>query len=307
MLGYADPHPKDLTTMARPTRLELFTRALWVAMVPGAVLFCAMQVAVHVTHGMVGADSHAYWVAAGSPDTWYTTPPDHVDAYLYSPAFAQLLWPLGFLPWPVFQGLWLAAQVTVLAWLLKPLGLRRGLTVAPFFVAELLLGNVYVFLAAALVLAVGSKPGALVVPLLTKVTPAVVGLWFVVRGDWRAVRAATLAAVVVVGASAAIDPQAWPRWIEFLAASAGTGGPWFLVRFAVATVLVVWAARTGRAWLLAPALLLACPVFSAFSPYSVLGAVPRLLRWERAQAEELRAEQQEAVVAGSDRPATIPL
>lgn len=293
--------------MARPTRLELFTRALWVAMVPGAVLFCVMQVAVHLTHGMVGADSHAYWVAAGSPDTWYTTPPDHVDAYLYSPAFAQLLWPLGFLPWPVFQGLWLAAQLAVLAWLLKPLGWRRGLTVAPFFVPELLLGNVYLFLAAALVLAVRGKPGALVVPLLTKVTPAVVGLWFVVRGDWRAVRSATLATAVVVGVSMAIDPQAWPRWVEFLASNAGTGGPWFLVRFAAATVLVVWAVRTGRAWLLAPALLAACPVFSAFSPYSVLGAVPRLRRWERAQAEELRAEQQEAAVAGGDRPATLPL
>ena len=293
--------------MPRPTRLELFTRALWLAMVPGAVLFCAMQVAVHCSHGMVGADSHAYWVAAGSPETWYTTPPDHVDAYLYSPAFAQLLWPLGFLPWPVFQGVWFAAQAAVLAWLLTPLGWRRGLTVAPFFVAELLLGNVYLFLAAVLVLAVRGRPGALVLPLLTKVTPAVVGLWFVVRGDWRAVRSAAVALAVVVGVSVALDPQAWPRWFEFLASNAGTGGPWFLVRFVVATALVVFAARTGRAWLLAPALLLACPVFQAFSPYTVLGAVPRLLLWQRSQAEELGAEQQEAIVAGHDRPATIPL
>ena len=293
--------------MPRPTRLELFTRALWLALVPGAVLFCVMQVAVHISHGMVGADSHAYWAAARWPETWYTQPPAHWDAYLYSPAFAQLLWPLGFLPWPVFQGVWFAAQAAVLAWLLKPLGWRRGLTLAPLFVAELLLGNVYLFLAAALVLAVRGRPGALVLPLLTKVTPAVVGLWFVVRGDWRAVRSAAVALAVVVGVSVALDPQAWPRWFEFLASHSGTGGPWFIVRFVVATALVVVAARTGRAWLLAPALLLACPVFQAFSPYTVLGAVPRLLVWQRSQAEELGAKEQEAVVAGSDRPATIPL
>lgn len=307
--------------MPRPTRLELFSRALWVALVPGALLFLVMQVAVHVTHGMVGADSHAYWVAARSPDTWYTTPPDHVDAYLYSPAFAQLLWPLGLLPWPVFQGVWVAGQAGVLAWLLRPLGWRKALTLAPLFVPELLLGNVYLFLAAALVLAVRGRPGALVAPLLTKVTPAVVGLWFVLRGDWRAVRSAALLLTAVVGASVAINPRAWPRWVEFLASNAGGGGPWFVVRFVVATALVVWAARSGRAWLLAPALLLACPVFSAFSPYTVLGAVPRLLRWQRSQgdghgpqaegpeaaAEGLGAQQDEAVVAGRNRPASIPL
>lgn len=38
----------------------------------------------------------------------------------------------------------------VLGWLLAPLGWRRGLILAPFFVSELLLGNVYLLFAASL-------------------------------------------------------------------------------------------------------------------------------------------------------------
>jgi len=132
-------------------RLETLRRAFWVALVPGAALFLVMQVWVHVDGGMVGADSHAYWLAARDPQSWYSQPPAYRDAYLYSPAFAQLLWPLGHLPWRVFEVVWAAGQVAVLTWLLAPLGWRRALTLAPFVVAELLLGNLYVFFAGALV------------------------------------------------------------------------------------------------------------------------------------------------------------
>jgi hypothetical protein len=298
--------------MPRPTRLELFTRALWAAAVPGAVLFLAMQVAVHVTHGMVGADSHAYWAAARWPETWYTRPPAHWDAYLYSPVFAQVLWPLGQLPWRVFQAVWAAAQVGTLWWLLKPLGVRRGLTLAPFFVAEILLGNLYFFYAAVLVLAVRRVPGMLLLPLLTKIAPGVVGLWFVLRGDWRYVRSTVLATAAVVGVSALLAPSAWKAWLDFVLGSSGgdsvSGGiAGVLLRLVLAVVLVVVAARTGRAWLLAPALLLACPLLGGFSPLGILAAIPRLLEWERADRSAAAGEEQEAVVAGSDRPAAVTL
>ena len=45
-------------------------------------------------------DAHAYWTAwqGGMYDTpWLVN-----GAYSYSPAFAQLIWPLTLLPWPVF-------------------------------------------------------------------------------------------------------------------------------------------------------------------------------------------------------------
>ena len=69
---------------------------------------------------------------------------------------------------------------------MAPLGWQRGLVLAPFFIADIMLGNVYFFFAGALVVSLGTAPGALVLPLLTKITPGVVGVWFVVRREWRA-------------------------------------------------------------------------------------------------------------------------
>ena len=82
---------------------------------------------------------------------------------------------------------------------------------------------------------------------LTKVAPGVVGVWFVVRRQWRA---------TLWGAT---------------------------LRLAAALGIVIWAARTGRAWLLAPALILACPVLGGYGPLAVLAAIPRLLEFERAE------------------------
>lgn len=296
--------------MPRSTRLEMFRQAVWVALIPGAVLFLVMQVAVHVTHGMVGADSHAYWAAARWPETWYTRPPAHWDAYLYSPAFAQLLWPLGQLPWRAFQAVWAVAQVGTLWWLLKPLGMRRGLTLAPLFVAEILLGNLYFFYAAALVLAVRRVPGMLLLPILTKIAPGVVGLWFVVRGDWKYVRSTILATTLVVSVSALLAPSAWRGWLDFVLGSAGgdstSGGLISIVlRLLVAAALVVVAGRSGRAWLLAPALLLACPLLGGFSPLAILAAIPRLVEWQGAEDLRRVGEEHEAAVPAHDDPATV--
>jgi Glycosyltransferase family 87 len=270
-------------TIATPERLKTLKRAFWVALIPGAILFTAMQVVGYARTGMIGVDSHAYWMAVRFPETWYTRPPEYRDAFLYSPAFAQVLWPLGQLPWQAFQYVWIAGQTAVMAWLLAPLGWRRGLVLAPFFTAEILLGNVYFFLAGALVVSLRRAPGVLVLPMLTKITPGVVGVWFVVRHEWRAAGWATGTTVLIVGVSAALAPEAWLAWAQFLAHSAGQGGPSRLLRLAASILVVIWAARKGRAWLLAPALLLACPVIGGLSPFAVLAAIPRLLQFQRAE------------------------
>ena len=54
----------------------------------------------------LGYDSHAYWLAVQDMDRLYGAPALARDAFLYSPAFAQLIWPLGLLPWPAFCVLW---------------------------------------------------------------------------------------------------------------------------------------------------------------------------------------------------------
>ena len=74
-------------------RLDVLSRALWLALIPGGLLFLAMQVYFYWQAGNIGLDSHAYWLAAREPHTWYTLPPAYRDAFLYSPAFAQLIAP----------------------------------------------------------------------------------------------------------------------------------------------------------------------------------------------------------------------
>ena len=266
--------------MATSERLETLKRAFWLALIPGAILFMVMQIFVHARGDMIGADSHAYWMAVRFPETWYTQPPAYRDAFLYSPAFVQALWPLGQLPWPAFESVWMAGQTGALAWLLAPLGWRRGLTLAPFFITEILLGNVYFFLAGALVVSLGRAPGILAFPLLTKITPGVVGVWFVVRREWRSALWAAGVTMLIVAVSAAFAPAAWQAWAHFLGQSAGQRGGTFILRLAAALGVVVWSARTGRAWLLAPALILACPVLGGYGPLAVLAAIPRLLRFQ---------------------------
>src|SRR5450631_1225807 len=109
-------------TGAAADRLETLQRAFWVALIPGAILFMAMQTFVYLRAGMIGTDSHAYWMAVQFPQTWYTKPPTYQDAFLYSPAFAQALWPIGQLSWQAFQAVWMASQLGVLVWLLAPMG-----------------------------------------------------------------------------------------------------------------------------------------------------------------------------------------
>jgi Glycosyltransferase family 87 len=270
-------------TIVSSERLENLKRAFWVGLIPGAVLFMAMQIFVNARVGMIGADSHAYWMAARLPETWYTKPPAFRDAFLYSPAFAQALWPLGQLPWLAFQTLWIAGQTAVVAWLLAPLGWRRGLALAPFFTTEILLGNVYVFFAGALVASLARAPGALALPILTKIAPGVVGVWFLVRREWRSAIWAGGVTMMIILVSAAFAPAAWVAWSHFLVESAGERGGTASLRVAAALGIAIWAARTGRAWLLAPALILACPVLGGYGPLAVLAAIPRLIQFERAE------------------------
>jgi hypothetical protein len=264
--------------LVTPQRWADLQRAFWVALAPGGALFVVMQVTGHIDHDLVGVDSHAYWQAVQDPASWYTLPPGWRDAYLYSPAFAQVLWPIGQLPWPAFQSVWLVAQLTALTWLLAPLGWRRGVLLAPFFVTELLLGNVYLFFAVALAAAMSRAPGAIALPILTKVAPGVVGLWWVARREWRPVARASLVTMLVTGLSVLASPDAWSRWISFLADTAGERGGGSAVRLALAAVVIVIAARRHWPWLLAPALVLACPILGGgYGPLAALAAIPRLL------------------------------
>jgi hypothetical protein len=231
-------------------------------------------------------DAHAYW-AANPLDPYSGAALSDFDAYFYSPAFTQAIWPLHWLPWPVFAGLWTAAIVVAFRWL-SGLWLGLVMLLPPVFI-EVAMGNIHAFIAVAIV--IGFRwPATWAFVLLTKVTPGVGVLWFAVRREWRNLAIVLGATAAIVAVSLAIKPSLWSEWIDVLVSrSSGpnTAGIWgaipLLARLPVAAIIVIWAARTDRRWLVPVAAVIAMPVMWPNS-YSVLVAVIPLLAWDRARA-----------------------
>lgn len=207
-----------------------------------------------------GQDAYCYWFPTLADPYARSAWTDPI-AYVYSPAFLQLLEPIRQLPW----------QAYIAAWTLILLGAVFVLTGRRWFAAGVVLGlmelaggNIHLLLAAAMVL--GFRwPGTWALVLLTKITPGIGLLWFVVRREWRqlAIALATTAAIVAV--SLAVLPNAWFQWAEVLTRIAGRDGTWaavpipFLLRLPFAIGIVVWGAWTGRRWTVPVAGMLALP------------------------------------------------
>ncbi len=207
-----------------------------------------------------GQEAFCYWVAsihAPYALSDWTQP----VAYVYSPAFLQLVAPLTELPWVPFFGVWTALLVGAIRFLTGPRLFAVGVLAATF---ELVGGNISLLLAVAMVVGF-RRPAAWAFVLLTKVTPGIGLLWFAVRGEWRSLGIALGATVLVVAASAAIMPGAWLEWLDLLVRLAGRDGTWaavpipFLVRLPIAIVVVVWGARTDRRWTVPVAGMIALP------------------------------------------------
>ena len=259
---------------ARPARDGAFLAGLAFAFLIGAGLL------------PFAVDAHAYW-AANPLDPYSGAALADFDAYFYSPAFTQAIWPLHWLPWPIFAGLWTAAIVVAFRWL-SGLWLGLVMLLPPVFI-EVAMGNIHAFIAVAIV--VGFRwPATWAFVLLTKVTPGVGVLWFAVRREWRNLAIVLGATAAIVAVSFAIKPSLWAEWIDVLvnrSTGPNTAGIWgaipLLARLPVAAILVVWAARTNRRWLVPVAAVLAMPVMWPNS-YSVAVAVIPLLALDRALA-----------------------
>ncbi|GAB4099284.1 glycosyltransferase family 87 protein [Sinomonas halotolerans] len=247
---------------------------LWVL-----ALAAVRQVLVHLlTDGTWGQDSHAYWLAAQEP-LEYGRIPGQKDAYLYSPAFVYAIKPLALLPWPAFSAVWTLLIAALAFWLVRPLPVRFAVPVSLICLSELVVGNIYLMLGAAAVLAVRA-PEAWAFPILTKITTGVGVLRDVARRDWKAVARAVGATAAIVLVAAAFRPHAWTDWISFLLENRDEtpdSTASFYLRCAAAIALSLFAARKGWAFLLAPAVMLAAPVFTGPLPLMTLVAVPRLL------------------------------
>jgi hypothetical protein len=237
----------------------------------------------------LGQDSHAYWNAVRGDwqSTLYSIPPAHLDAYNYSPAFAQLLRPVADLPWTVFGCLWSLAATLTFVYLLRPLGWRWVPPLVLCCSPEILSGNVFWVLA--LVVAVAchknSRPATAALwscVALTKLTPALGPVWYAARREWRHLAWSVAGTVAIVAVSAAVGPDLWSRWVAFVLEnedSTGVVGSSAFVplvaRLPIAVILVLWGAVTDRRWTLPLAMAVATPVAGP-AAFTLLAAIPRL-------------------------------
>jgi hypothetical protein len=236
-----------------------------------------VTVAYYLSHDRLGGDAHAYWLTGQEWYIPYEIAPNRNDAFLYSPAFAQLIRPLTWLPWPAFLTIRICAEASAFLWLLKPLGWRWALPLVLWCSPELVIGNILGFLGLALVFGI-VRPWTWAAMFLTKPVFGLGSVWFAARREWGHLGLALASTALVTAVSVAFDPEAWSRWISFLASSAHGSTSTLLARAVIALVVVMLAARTQRPWLLPCALLVATPVFAGAPSLTILAAIPRLVR-----------------------------
>jgi hypothetical protein len=159
----------------------------------------------------------------------------------------------------------------------------------PGVIDDILRGNIHVFLAGAIVLALWHRPwgaSAWAFPFLTKVTPGIGILWHPLRGEWRSFWIGLGVTAAIVGVSVLFSADLWREWISLLAANVGSDPriqvvplP-FLVRLPIAVVVIVVAARWNRAWLLPIGVMLALPNVWT-SSLALLAGSAALWVWQR--------------------------
>jgi hypothetical protein len=244
-----------------------------------------------------GQEAYCYWFPALTNPYVHSNWTDPI-AYVYSPAFLQAIAPLKTLPWELFLAAWTVLLLLAIRWLV---GARLWPLAIAFAVLEVLGGNIHLLLAVAIV--AGFRwPAAWAFVLLTKVTPGIGLLWFVVRREWRNLAIALGATAAVVAVSWLVAPRLWSEWVDVLAASATkTAGTWaaipipFWVRLPFAAAIVTWGALTNRRWAVPVASMLALPALW-FGGATMLLAVVAL-----ASADERRDERPPADDANSSR------
>jgi hypothetical protein len=207
-------------------------------------------------------DSKAYYLA-NLDDPYARSQVGGDYAFLYSPAFAQVLTPLRLLPISVFVAVWTLLLVIALGWTAGRLALPL-LLLQPV-VASIALGNIEILIAAAIV--AGFRwPAAWSFVLLSKVTPGVGLVWFAVRREWRSLAIALAATAAIAAISFALAPRLWFDWVDVLMKNRATAvslpvlpGP-LVLRVALAAALIAWGGLTDRRWTVPVGAAIAVPI-----------------------------------------------
>lgn len=265
------------------------------------------------TGGDGGGDAAAYW-RAGHAILDGTSPygrgVGEWFSYLYPPVFAQLIAPLSALPFVVFLWLWRAAELACLRYIV---GSWRAVGISLIAWLPLLVeidnGNVHLFIAAAVVLAIHSDGRSLGLVALSKFA-ALAAFPVAWQRDRRGVLLGLALAGSLAATSVAASPQMWSDYIIFLGQAQEPTGwynvgsfIWTPLRLAVALALALAAWRWPR--LAVPAVTLALPVLWLHGLSILIGLVAS--PDERRRSVEARAAKRapndvdSTTVASKDR------
>ena len=257
--------PLETATVLRATRDALSIAGL-------LLLFITMR------GGGQGYDFYAYWSV--NPSDPYAVK-EGFGAFHYAPPLVWLVGPLKVVPWPLAYWLWFGVLMLVLVWLARDWALAW--MAFPPVASELFHGNIHLLIAAALALSL-RRPVAYWFLALSKVSPGVTVLWYLVRREWRSLAVAVGGAGLVVAVAFLISPTPWFAWLTHISSEANHAPNLIEIplaaRLPFAALLVVYAARTNRTWILAPAVVLSLPLLW-FHGLSVLVAITPLVRAAR--------------------------
>jgi hypothetical protein len=235
-------------------------------------------------------DGWTYWSANLDklyPKEWGTD-----GLFIYPPPLAQLTAILHPIGWQVFIVCWTTLLFTALAymlgrwtWLFVVMGIAALAIRMPFEVGDVLghalNGNVQLFIAAGIVLALRGNRLGWLPGLLTKVVSGLGLGWYVARLEWRPLLISLGALAAVVGVSFVFTPNQWLQWVAWTMQNSSVPAPVqlepvpFAIRLPMSLALLVWGARTNRAWVVPIAVGWGTPaLYVGTYPSMWVGAIP---------------------------------
>ena len=226
--------------------------------------------------GGLPVDVHYYW-AANPLDLYPHPEAGEKNGYNYSPAFEFVVGWWRSIPFEVFAAIWRAILLVMLVYLAGPFTLFVLLTVP--VASEINAANIQIPLAMAVVL--GFRwPATWAFVILTKLTPGIGLLWFLLRREWRNLVIAGGATVAIAAASFVLMPDAWFGYARLMTQTpAPAVAPYYLpfwTRLPFAVVFIAWGAWTGRRWPVVVGATLALPVYYITSSAMFVGVLPYL-------------------------------
>ena len=250
-------------------------------------------------------DVHAYWVA--DPNNLYPPADEtlHRDAYLYSPAFELVVGWGRHLSFEAFTAIWRGVLLALVVWLAGPLTVPTLLMIP--VASEINAGNIQILLASAVVLGL-RRPAAWAATwafvLLTKVTPGLGLLWFVVRREWRPLAVALGVTAVVAAVTFLLWPERWFGWFALMAGeSPPPVAPFylpFLPRMVIAAAIVALGAWRGWRWTVVVGATIGLPVFYPISLALLVGVLPYVREAVGRWAQARNRQGPVSAIAGAD-------